>query len=198
MTAPGLEGEGTPLPDLSGLIPGHIVTKSALDRAEFANISKVLPKYIFRKPSEKIAPFNFKWFLSLHAEMFGDVWEWAGKLRRHGLNLGVEPVKIAGELHGVQSGLRVWEEGEKDPLEIAVRLHYELVRIHPFAGGNGRWARMMANIYFRKKDLPLVLWPEDRIQVQGAIRDVYIAGLRKADQGDLKPLIELHRRFWKG
>lgn len=197
MKGPDLQGDGTPLPDSSGLIPRHIFTKEALDRAEFANVSKILPKYILKKPAERTAPFNFKWFLKLHGEMFGEVWEWAGRLRRHGLNLGVAPVKIAPELHAVQSELRGWEETGMDPLEIAVRLHYRLVWIHPFAGGNGRWARMVSNIYLRKKDLPLILWPEDRFTIQGDIRDAYIVALRRADQGDFQPLIDLHKKFWK-
>lgn len=191
------EEGATPLPDRSGLILQHISTKGALDRAEFANISKILPKYILKKPADRTAPFNFKWFLKLHEEMFGDVWEWAGKLRKHGLNLGVEPVKIASELHGIQSELRDWEENKMDPLEIAVRLHYRLVWIHPFAGGNGRWARMVSNIYLRKKDLPLILWPEDRLTIQGEVRGAYIAALQKADQGDFKPLVDLHKQYWK-
>ena len=182
---------------MSGLIPAYIVTQEALNRAEFANVNKILPKYILRKPADRTAPFNFKWFLKLHEEMFGEVWDWAGKLRKQELNLGVPPARIASELHAVQSELGKWEENKMDPLEIAVRLHYRLVWIHPFAGGNGRWARMIANIYLRKKELPLVLWPEDRITVQGTVRDAYIAALKKADQGDFKPLIDLHRQYWK-
>ncbi|HOW88382.1 MAG TPA: mobile mystery protein B [Candidatus Omnitrophota bacterium] len=195
MERTGPEGEGTPLPDPSGLIPQHIFTKEALDRAEFANVSKVLPKYLLKKPSDRTAPFDFKWFLKLHEEMFGEVWDWAGKLRKHELNLGVAPAKIAAELHAVQNELRRREENKMGPLEIAVRLHYRLVWIHPFAGGNGRWARMAANIYLRKKGLSLILWPEDRITIQGKVRDAYIAALRKADQGDIASLVDLHKRF---
>lgn len=186
----------TPPPDISGLIPGHIFTREALDRAEFANINQVLPKYILKKPAGRTAPFNFSWFLKLHKEMFGEVWDWAGKLRRHRLNLGVDPARIASELHAVQAGLGRWQEDKVAPIEIAVRLHYQLVRIHPFAGGNGRWARMVSNIYLRKNGLPLILWPEDRITVQKAVRDAYIAALRRADQGDFKPLVELHKQYW--
>ena len=191
-----MEGE-TPLKDMSGLIPGHIFTKEALDRAEFANVSKVLPKYILKKPSDRTAAFNFKWFLKLHQEMFGEVWDWAGKLRQYELNLGVPPATIAPELHALQSDLGKWEENNMESLETAVRLHYRLVWIHPFAGGNGRWARLIANIYLRKKELPLILWPEDRITIQGAVREAYIVALREADQGNFQPLIDLHRRYWK-
>jgi Fic-DOC domain mobile mystery protein B len=190
------EGQ-TPLPDTSGLIPRHVFTKEALDRAEFANINKILPKYILKRPSERVAPFNFQWFLKLHREMFREVWDWAGELRGYELNLGMRPAKIASELHAVQSELHQWEESQMDPLEIAVRLHYRLVWIHPFAGGNGRWARMASNIYLRRRNLPLILWPEDRLTIQGPVRDAYIAALRRADRGDLVPLIELHREHWK-
>ncbi len=28
------------------------------------------------------APFTYDWFLKLHIEMFGNVWDWAGKPRQ--------------------------------------------------------------------------------------------------------------------
>lgn len=58
-------------------------------------------------------------------------------------------------------------------LSIAVYLHASLVDIHPFADGNGRVARQMANMVLLSECLPPVLVPkEDRMAYFGAL-DAY-------------------------
>src|SRR3989338_6050800 len=122
--------------DLKGLIPRHVLTKQDLKNAEFLNISKVLPKYILKTPTERMAPFNYDWFLKLHFEMFGDVWQWAGTRREGELNIGVKPHLIPHEVHSLQVDLNRWEEEPLEPIETAARLHHRLVKIHPFRNGN--------------------------------------------------------------
>jgi Fic family protein len=66
----------------------------------------------------------------------------------------------------------------------AAWLHHRFSIIHPFTDGNGRVARCLATLVFLKsKWLPLVVTRSDR--------DGYIAALRHADNGDLKPLVDL-------
>ena len=60
---------------------------------------------------------------------------------------------------------------------------------------NGRWSRLLANIWLKLHKLPLTEWPEDVIGATSAIRDDYLAAIRAADTGDFAPLIEMHRRF---
>lgn len=62
------------------------------------------------------------------------------------------------------------------PITAAAWLHYALVRIHPFADGNGRVSRIVASIpLLRATSTPLVV-PADR-------RDRYLAALRAVDDG---------------
>ena len=77
-------------------------------------------------------------------------------------------------------------------LEQAVRLHHRAVVIHPFINGNGRWSRMLANIWLKQHDEPVILWPETTIGTESTIRSQYIQSLQAADQSDMSPLIELH------
>jgi hypothetical protein len=54
--------------------------------------------------------------------------------------------------------------------------HYALVRIHPFADGNGRVARALASIYlYREASMPFLLFADQA--------DSYLAALRAADVG---------------
>ena len=64
--------------------------------------------------------------------------------------------------------------------------------------GNGRWARLLANIWLKLHKQPLTEWPEDAIGATSVIRDDYLAAIRAADTGDFAPLIELQSRFSSG
>lgn len=65
------------------------------------------------------------------------------------------------------------KRGALDSLTIASYLHAELVDIHPFADGNGRVARQVANMVLLCERLPPVLIPkEDRMAYFGAL-DAY-------------------------
>ena len=51
-------------------------------------------------------------------------------------------------LYEVLQQVRYWVEHETfPPDEIAVRFHHAIVFIHPFPNGNGRWSRLMADIF---------------------------------------------------
>jgi Fic family protein len=93
----------------------------------------------------------------------------------------------------------VFWEGQGDAfLDQSVRLHHRSVRIHPFSNGNGRWARMLANIWLKRQGQPITAWPEEAIGSKSVIRDEYIAAIRAADEGDEWGLRELHQRFTPG
>ncbi len=80
-------------------------------------------------------------------------------------------------------------------LEQATRLHYRAVWIHPFWNGNGRWARLLANIWLARHKAPLVFWPEENIGQESPIRYEYLKALRAADGGDFGPVLALHCQY---
>jgi Fic family protein len=66
------------------------------------------------------------------------------------------------------------------PLEKSVILHHGIVRVHPFSDGNGRTARLAANLLLMRGGYPpVVLRKEDRRK--------YYQCLAKADSGNLSP-----------
>ena len=80
-------------------------------------------------------------------------------------------------------------------IEQAAMLHHKAVAIHPFENGNGRWARMLANIrLFQKGGVP-TKWPEELVGSASPIRDDYLKAIKAADEGDYSLLIELHQTY---
>lgn len=188
---PPLHGQ-TPIDDISGLLDRSITTTSELNAAEAENIRKAVLRYLAAKPTIKQAPFDLSWAKQLHAQMLGDVWAWAGRVRTTELNMGTAPHAIEPDLHNLLEDLHAWHHSDMPILEQAVRLHHRAVVIHPFINGNGRWSRMLANIWLKQHDEPVVLWPETTIGTESTIRSQYIQSLQAADQGDMSLLIELH------
>ncbi len=188
-----LPGE-TPI-DVSGLKRKGIATRAELNRAEAENIRKAVVKYLATKPSRRSAPFTLSWAKRLHRQMFGDVWKWAGEFRQDNLNLGCDWHQVPMQLQALLDDLGFWQERGDPLLEQATRLHHRAVSIHPFRNGNGRWARMLANIWLKRHADGITEWPEERIGSKSVIRDEYLAAIRAADEGDERPLLDLHRRL---
>jgi Fic-DOC domain mobile mystery protein B len=182
--------------DASGLKLKHLRTKRELNVAEARNISRAITKYLASAPSKRKAPFTLDWSYILHREMFCDVWRWAGRPRNSETNVGGPSYQIAPSLKDLFDDLATWSRHESYPLEEqAVRLHHGAVAIHPFNNGNGRWARMLANIWLRQHKAAIVRWPDNSFGREGEIRKEYIDAIKDADRGDLAPLLKLHREY---
>ena len=105
---------------------------------EAKNITKATLKYLSATPDKKLAPFSYEW-------------EWAGKLRQVELSIGVKAYLVSMEIKKLVDDLEFWHQnGIFETVEIASRLHHRAVHIHPFLNGNGRWSRMLANIYLKQ------------------------------------------------
>ena len=90
------------------------------------------------------------------------------------------PEQVTSEMES----LVTWAEGyiDLDPIVVAAWIHHRFTQIHPFQDGNGRLARVLANlILIRKKLLPVVIRRTDR--------EKYLEALRLADTGDLTHLV---------
>jgi Fic-DOC domain mobile mystery protein B len=180
--------------DISGLLLDTSIQYTLQDvyLYEAKNITKATLKYLSAKPDNKKAPFTFEWFLELHKDMFGDVWDWAGKLRQVELSIGVKAYLVSTELKKLVDDLDYWHTNKTfDTIEIASRLHHRAVQIHPFKNGNGRWSRMLANIYLKQNGLNPTKWNENLLSKENPHRDDYIKALKKADNNDYSELIKL-------
>lgn len=182
----------TPLdPDeLAGLKFKHVTTRGELDHLEQANIQQGMI-WLRRYKGDDI--LNETFIRELHRRLFGDVWSWAGDFRTTEKNIGIDPIQIGIQLRNLLDDVRYWiEHITYEPLEIAVRFHHRLVYIHLFANGNGRHARIMANVLLTKvlKQKPIDWSGGYDLQKMNERRDQYIQALRAADGGDINPLLD--------
>jgi fido (protein-threonine AMPylation protein) len=187
-----LPGE-TPIDEISGLKVKGIRHRDELNLLEGQNIAKAIEKYLLGELNRRRAPFDYFWALELHREMFGDVWDWAGVPRKTNLDLGVDFLQVEPRLYELMAALALWQD--RPWVDQAADLHYQAVAIHPFLNGNGRWSRMLANLWLHVNEQPFTLWPDSMGVRKSDVRETYIAAVQAADGGDLGPLIDLHRRF---
>ena len=188
--------DATPLDDISGLklSNNRVYSLKEIYIKEAENIANATLKYLSAPPSKKEAPFSYEWLLTLHEEMLGEVWEWAGKLRHNELSIGVKAYLVSTELKKLVDDIDFWNKNRTfNNIETATRIHHRAVQIHPFQNGNGRWSRMLANIYLRQNGLMPVRWQEDLLAQENPNRDKYIRALKEADNGNYQALIEMHK-----
>jgi Fic-DOC domain mobile mystery protein B len=195
-----IEGE-TPVDpsELKPKLKKVVTNRQQLNVVEADNIRRHMAKYLLERPSARKAPFTYAWCVRVHHEMFGRVWQWAGQVRnRDGQSLGVTCHTIVDEFARLLDDLVSWTSYDMELVEQAARLHRRAVFIHPFPNGNGRWSRLMANIWLRRHDAPLVHWPAPEMGEVSPVRSEYIDALRLANHSsDYSALVALHKRFQK-
>lgn len=137
-----------------------------------------------------------KFWQRLHKEMFGEVWEWAGKWRQHQPNIGVPPQDIQPQLKQLEDDLVFWlsDQCNMTDLEILARFHHRVVLVHPFPNGNGRWGRLVTDaLANREIGLNAFVWADDSGDLrdpESSQRKKYIAAVQAADDGNFNPLME--------
>ena len=184
----------TPLSEdeLQGLIPGHIVTRSQLDAWDALNIDKAL-RWLNRAKLGNVLSEPF--VRQLHKKMFDITWRWAGQYRMTEKNLGIKVWQIQDEVPKLCGDARYWIEHRTfPPDEIAVRFHHKLVWIHPFPNGNGRHARLMADILVKRVlGWPPFSWGGTSLERAGETRRKYLEALHEADHYEFGPLLSFAR-----
>lgn len=185
------EDGNTPLtPDEEADLIPNLGTRDELNEWERLNILEAYSWALDRKRLRRLDPLREPYVRDLHRRMFDQTWKWAGRYRSTERNLGIAPHLIRDALAGLLGDTRYWvEHGTYAPDEIAVRLHHRMVFIHPFANGNGRHARLMADVLAQRLDRPVFTWGSAELVRAGDFRARYIDALRAADGNDIQPLL---------
>jgi Fic-DOC domain mobile mystery protein B len=191
----GIVGEpdgATPLNpgELAGLKFDHVTTRGELDELEQVNIQAGL-LWLGRRRETSILTDDF--LRELHRRLFGDVWAWAGIYRLSEKNIGIQSRQISVSVRTLLEDAKYWAENNTYlPLEAAARFHHRLVEIHPFANGNGRHARIAADIYLSEcfGRAPIDWENGADLTNNTQRRDQYIAALRAADGHDYSALLK--------
>ncbi len=177
----------TPLSDYSGLKISWVQFLSDLNRAEAENIYQAQKKYLQKPVKNPIFWFTPKHLKRIHWTMFNKVWAWAGEYRKSITNLGIKPQLIPYQLSLLCYEVRDWSATPNTLLFKAAKIHHKLVSIHPFENGNGRFSRLVADIYMKAFNHSHPIWPS--LETNSNARTLYIQSLKSADQGDYEPLI---------
>lgn len=184
-------GQTPILPEESRGLRLSVLTRAQLNDAERQNI--LAARHWAMKPGtwKQHAVLSDGFCRLLHRRMFNRVWTWAGSFRTTPRNLGIEPHLITEAVHNALEDAATQLTFEAYSLaEVAVRLHHRLVVIHPWANGNGRHARLMADVVIASRNGPALRWGSvARPTDIGAQRRAYLDALRQADQQDFGPLL---------
>ncbi|MDI4655883.1 MULTISPECIES: mobile mystery protein B [Xanthobacter] len=188
--------DATPLEpgERDGLLQSWITHRKDLNEAEQENIvaGAAWARGRRRLPIDRMLTDDF--VRTLHKRMFGEVWEWAGTFRSTERNIGIQAYRIAVELTNLLGDVRYWvEHATFPPDEIAIRFHHRLVAIHPFPNGNGRHARLAADLLVEKLGRQPFSWGGGSLADVGALRARYVTALRSADNHDIGPLLAFAR-----
>lgn len=157
--APGYGETPVPDDDLEALLPAVVevldepISKAAvydLEQAVFREVGEELLAAVIDGSFALEDLLSDHFLRQVHRRLYGDIWKWAGVFRRRELNIGVAPEQIAVELRGSLETIEYrWGQMEDwTARELGIVAHAETVRIHPFADGNGRATRLLADLVF--------------------------------------------------
>ena len=188
--------DATPLAheEREGLLQTWIAHRHELNEAEQANIVKASAWARRRRNAKASDLLKEEFVKALHKRMLGEVWNGAGTYRRSERNIGIAGHRIPMDMPMMLDDVAFWIQHRTYPSdEIAVRLHHRLVAIHPFANGNGRHARLMADLLIERLGGAAFSWGGGTLSSMSDLRARYVTALRSADNHDIEPLLVFAR-----
>jgi Fic-DOC domain mobile mystery protein B len=131
----------------------------------------------------------------LHRRMFSGIWRGAGRYRATERSPGWETGRIAEGVRMFLDDAEGWIRFSTYPAhEAAVRLHYRLMAIQPWSNGNGRHARLFADVVVAAQGEEPLTWGSRSDPARaGSALGRYLDAIRAADAGRMAPLLEFAR-----
>lgn len=145
------DNQGDILPNLLGL-----TTEKEINESEFEGFLKT--EIYFTEKLSVRTKFSAKYILGLHKMALSHLYSFAGKYRNVNMSKGGFPFAAAKFLpetmsefeKEILSKLKNKYESQENLIKDVAIVHGELLFIHPFREGNGRTARLLANLMLRK------------------------------------------------
>jgi fido (protein-threonine AMPylation protein) len=162
------------------LIPEDIKTGGDLDVHEENNIVDGL---IWLDDCDGDQTDSLFW-MELHRRLFGKVWKWAGKVRKHDL-LNPDfnnPAYINQNIKQLEGDLKFWltKANFKDRREVAALFHERFLTIHPFPNGNGRTVRILIEYICKRENIIVPTWGSKLRDNPQKHRATYIEAVMRA------------------
>ena len=176
-----------------GLKIKSISTMGDLDAFEQQNIEDAM-QWVHGRSFKSNQVLDVDFILNVHKRMFKNVWKWAGQFRQSNKNIGVPYYEIRQHLKALVDDCTFWIAHKSyPPEEIAIRFKHRLVSIHLFSNGNGRHSRLMGDILLNALDKSQTFTWGGKSFRRGEDRKAYLTALKKADIGDIVPLIDFSK-----
>lgn len=184
------DSEDELLPNLLGL-----VTQEEIGLSEFEGFLKA--EIFLTEELTGRTKFNVKYILNIHKLALEHLYAFAGKYRDVNLSKGGFPFAAAKFLpqtmsdfeNEVLSGLPNKYSDKEDLIKDIAIVHGELLFIHPFREGNGRTARVLANLMSRKAGYGSLKFDK----VNKAVFEKYVIAVQKSADKDYSKMIEFIR-----
>lgn len=124
--------------------------------AEEERVTKIAALALYRNGTlDALAPGTFSTLAAIHAALFGDLYEFAGKVRN--VNLAKGGFRFASALY-LESAIKAVERMPQSNLEQIVEKYVEMNVVHPFREGNGRATRIWLDHILRAELAKTVDW----------------------------------------
>jgi cell filamentation protein len=168
--------------------------KREMDRAEAREQLRALNELIMIYGKSR--RFTAADICRIHYVWLGNIYSWAGKYRQVNLSKGNFVFAAANQIPRLMQELERGVLHQSTPCrfdsidEIAKALavvHTELVLIHPFRDGNGRMARLLANLMALQAGLPSL----DFSSLKGRKKKEYFAAIQTGLDRDYRLLKEI-------
>ncbi len=198
----------TPLaPDLLEALIPDLATQQELNEWEAQNIAAAL-RWALRSRNLRRDLLSVSGLTQLHRRMFDQTWHWAGKLRLSDTNIGVPWHQVSTQAQAICDDVHYQMQNTLNTAsslntvylwdELAARFHHRLVLIHPFPNGNGRHARLAADLLLSFHGQPMFTWGSASLEpaslvADSTVRQEYLAALREADRGSVERLLRFVR-----
>ncbi len=161
-----------------------IPNKTLIEHLEAKN-HKTAVEYMFGYVAQK-NPISEEFIMKLHGILMNSIRDDAGAWRNHGVRIVGANVATANcaKIPVLMDELaKKINAKEKDIVSLAVRIHAEFEKIHPFSDGNGRTGRLILHAMLLQKNYaPAVILQENKRQ--------YNLYLNKAQTGEDQTLLE--------
>lgn len=149
---------------------------------EEERISKLAALRIYRDGTlDSLTPGTFGALRAIHVALFGDIYDFAGKVRT--VNLAKGNFRFVSALY-LESAISSIEAMPQDGFDQIVEKYVEMNVAHPFREGNGRSGRIWLDHIFRRELGLTVDW--SRIG-----RDDYLLAMERSPIRDLEIKMEL-------
>lgn len=171
-----------------------ITDPDKLAKAEYDLVAEQIGQILSSEPPQKP---DFDYLLSLHRQLFQDIYDFAGKVRTVNISKPDSPVPFCYADFIFSESQRIFSQLTTDNyfvglskdkfIEKLAWLSSELNALHPFREGNGRTIRLFITQLARNAGylIDFLIAPHDSI----------IAADRAAFAGNLAPLIELYNKI---